>query len=80
MVRWPKCEEIMKKKNGIEYKTVDDASKELGIAIATVRRYIRNGTFPAPPKEFFGSVGYSVFPDDYLADAAKKLKRMRGED
>lgn len=70
----------MKKKNGTEHNTVVDAAQHLGLSASTLRRYIRNGTFPSPPKEFFGSVGYSVFPADYLAEAAKKLKRMRGED
>lgn len=68
----------MKKKNGIEYKTVDDIGKELGVSASTIRRYIRNGTFPKPRRVFFGQQGIQVFSDEYIARAKVTLENLRG--
>lgn len=68
----------MKKKAGREYRTIDDAAQELGVSISTLRRYIRDGHFAKPPRQFFGSVGYAVFPDEYIREAQQRLREMRG--
>lgn len=67
----------MKKKDGVDYKTIIDASIELGISVSTIRRYIRNGTFPPPQREFFGGIGYAVFSDSYISEAKSIIKRIR---
>lgn len=68
---------LMKSKNGHQYRTIVDASKELGISIATVRRYIRSGIFPRPDREFFGSQSVAVFSESYINEARGALERIR---
>lgn len=67
----------MKKKGEISYKTIDDLAKDLQISVATARRYIRNGTFPPPRREFFGSQSVAVFDDAYIIRAQAILNRLR---
>lgn len=66
-----------KQKNGTEYKTIVDASSDLGISKSTIRRYIANGIFPLPDRVFFGQQSVAVFSDKYIKDAAEILDRMR---
>lgn len=59
----------MKTKNGQVFRTIVDAASDLGISADTLRRYIRNGTLPRPPVEFFGQTGVKVFPEEYMQRA-----------
>jgi DNA-binding transcriptional MerR regulator len=68
---------MTKIKNGREYKTIADAATELGVSVASIRRYIKDGSFPRPQRVFFGKQSYQVFSDEYLKEAKIKLANMR---
>lgn len=68
----------MKTKNGKSYKTISDASSEIGVSVSTIRRHIRSGVFPPPDRVFFGSQSVAVFDDDYIELARGVVKKMQG--
>jgi Helix-turn-helix domain len=67
----------MRRVRGVDYYTIADAAKELKISVATVRRYIRNATFPKPKRVYFASQSVAVFPADYIANARKIVEAMQ---
>jgi DNA-binding transcriptional MerR regulator len=67
----------VKTKEGKSYRTIDDAARELGVNIDTLRRWFKKGFLPTPPRVFFGTVGVQVFSDEYLEAALKILADHR---
>lgn len=63
--------------NGKTYATIIDAAQELAVSAKTVRQYIAKKIIPDPPVIQFGIRKVKHFPEDYLADAKKRLTRYQ---
>ncbi|MEO1704667.1 MAG: helix-turn-helix domain-containing protein, partial [Pseudomonadota bacterium] len=70
----------MKTKGGKDFLTVADVAKELGISVSSVKRYIRNQTFPPPRREFFGKQSVAVFTELEMRKLEKILREARAEE
>jgi len=63
--------------NGEKVNTVSDAAHWFGVSVKTVREWINKGIIPEPPTKEHGIKEVHIFPDEYLEDAALKLKEYR---
>ncbi|GAM98460.1 hypothetical protein U91I_02093 [alpha proteobacterium U9-1i] len=63
--------------NGRLERSITEAAGELGIAVTTLRNYIRREVFDPPPRVWQGSKSVSYFPDHYMARAKQALMDLR---
>mgnify|MGYP003374529249 CR=1 FL=1 len=67
----------MKTKGERQFLTISDVAKQLGLSVVTVRRYVRNGTFPHPKREFFGRQSVAIYSSADVEALSKILERLR---
>lgn len=63
--------------NGVQHRTIADLVPVFGVSTKTIRNYIRQGIIPQPPVVTYGLRDVSVFPDDYLEEAKRRLNERR---
>ncbi len=56
---------------------IGEAAKAIGISVSTLRRYIRNNTFPPPKRKFQASQSVAIFNADYIQNAKDIIDKLR---